>query len=111
MSESELILTLNDSGKSFEIYLEDIITIHLNENRTTPYRWALDKETNTSNLSLQKSHYVLPRNSLFGDNGMLILTFKAKSVDTESIHLKHWCEWEGDDSIIERFNVSISVKD
>ncbi len=109
MSKPELLLTLADSGKSFEVYPEEIITVHLNENRTTPYRWVLDKETNINILPLQKMHYALPEKPQFGEGGTLILSFRAKSVGITSIHLKHWCKWE--DSTIGRFDVTISVKE
>ncbi|WP_049752959.1 protease inhibitor I42 family protein [Psychromonas ingrahamii] len=108
---SKLTLMLDDTGKSFEVRRGDIITIQLKENRTTPYRWKLKSDTETHILPLQDSRYSLPKEPKFGEDGVLTLTFKAISVGTASIQLKHWCEWEGESSVSDRFDVSISVVD
>lgn len=105
------MLNIYDSGKSFEIHLGDVITVHLNENPTTPYRWVLDKETNNNILSFVESHYALPENPQFGEGGIRSLIFKTKSEGAATIQLKHWCAWEGESSIIERFEVTILVKE
>jgi predicted secreted protein len=110
MSESDLNLNINDSGKSFEIQIGDVITVHLKENPTTPYRWELDNGSGNDVLSFVKSHYVLSESPQFGEGGMRSMTFKAISVGAANIQLKHWCKWEGDASIIEKFEAKITIR-
>ena len=50
-----LTLTATDNGKSFQLNVGDEIVIHLKENPTTGFRWAID-QADDSILSLQGQH-------------------------------------------------------
>lgn len=106
---SVLTIVQEDKGKSFEVHLDDAIVIRLPENPTTGYRWAIDK-VDEKLLELQESDFTPPSEPRLGAGGWRTLTFKAKSIGTSHIQLKHWREWEGDDSIIERFDVTIRIR-
>jgi inhibitor of cysteine peptidase len=103
---SELNLTQADSGKSFEVHKDDAIVIRLKENPTTGYQWAVEKADDRISTS-----FSLPEDAKIGGGGTRVFIFKPKTADTAHIQLKHWREWEGDDSIIERFDVTIVVRD
>ncbi len=106
---SELRLAQADTGGTFEVHLGDGIVIELEENLTTGYQWELvsvDEEI----AGLHSSEYSLPDHAKIGEGGRRILTFEARSVGSTEIHLKQYRPWEGDPSIIERFDVTLKVK-
>ena len=104
---SQITLTEADKGASFTLKKDDIILIQLKENPTTGYRWMLIEDTNI--ISLESKKIILPEDPKIGEGGIRQFEFKAISSGTEKIHLKHWCEWEGDKSVIELFDVKIVV--
>lgn len=106
---SELNLTQADKGKSFEVHRDDVIVIRLKENPSTGYRWAVDKADDRI-LAFQSSEFSLPADTKIGGGGMRTFAFKAKTADTVHIQLKHWREWEGNDSIIDRFDVTVVAR-
>lgn len=106
----ELTLTQADKGKSFEIERSDLIIIGLKENPTTGYKWAVERADDRI-LGLQGSEFYLPEDSRVGEGGTRVFTFKAKAAGTSRIKLKHWREWEGSDSVIDRFDATIVVND
>ena len=107
---SELKLTQADKGKSFEVHRDDVIVIYLKENPTTGYRWAVHVADDKI-LALQSSEFSVPEDPKIGQGGMRVFTFKAKTVGTGQIQLKHYREWEGDDSIIERFAITVVLRE
>lgn len=105
---SELRLAQADTGGTFEVHQGDGIVIELEENLTTGYQWELvsvDEEI----AGLHSSEYSLPDDAQIGEGGRRILTFEAHSVGSTEIHLKQYRPWEGDRSIIERFDVTLKV--
>lgn len=107
---SVLKLPQTDKGKSFKVHSDDIIVIRLEENPTTGYRWEVDKADDEI-LTLQSSDFSLAEGPRIGGGGMRIFILKAKSAGTAHIELKHWRKWEGEDSVIKRFDVTIMVRD
>ena len=105
----EIKLTQNNNGQSFDIRQDDIITIALRENPTTGYRWTVDR-LNEIAFILQSSDFLLPEDPKFGEGGTRIFVFRVKKVVNTHIQLKHWREWEGDSSIIDRFDVALMVE-
>jgi inhibitor of cysteine peptidase len=105
---SELVLTQADSGRTCEVHPDDVIVVRLEENPTTGYVWAVDK-TDEEIVTLQSSRLLLPQEPKIGEGGTRVFTFRAETTGTASIHLKHWREWEGDASIIERFDITLVV--
>lgn len=105
----DLILTQADTGKSFTVHSGGVVAIQLKENPTTGYRWAIDKSDNTI-LALQSSDFaVLPGTGL-GGGGTRTFTFKAEKPGAVHLQLKQWRGWEGDSSIINRYDVMIQVQ-
>jgi inhibitor of cysteine peptidase len=105
----DLILTQEDTGKSFTVYSGDRIAIQLKENPTTGYRWAIDRSDNTI-LALQSSDFAVLPGTGIGRGGTRTFTFKAEKSGAVHLHLKQWRGWEGDSSIIGRYDVTIQVQ-
>jgi inhibitor of cysteine peptidase len=106
---SELTLREADGGKTLAVQLGDTIAICLPENPTTGYRWAID-QTDSQILALQNSLLALATEAGIGAGGMRTLIFQAKTPGTVQLRLKNWRDWQGDDSVIDRFEVAIQVR-
>ena len=102
-------LTQADNGKSVEVRPGSIITIRLSENPTTGYRWAVDK-IDSDVVVLKSSDYSPAPNTGVGGGGERTLTFEATKAGVAAVHLKLWRDWEGDNSITQRFDVTIQVR-
>jgi predicted secreted protein len=66
-------------------------------------------EVNESVITYQGSIYEATDGSLVGQGGTQTLTFQAANSGESTIHLKYWRSWEGDSSVVERFDVTVTV--
>jgi inhibitor of cysteine peptidase len=103
-----LTLTQTDNGKSLTVGRGEKIVLHLHENPTTGFRWALE-QADDEIVELVESNYSPRSGSGAGGGGQHSWTFTAQKVGSARIGLKLWRAWEGDKSIIERFTVTIRV--
>ncbi len=67
----------------------------------------MDKKT----LELVDSSYTRSFPERIGSGGWRTLTFKAISAGTSPIKLKYWRAWEGDASVVKRFDITVQVND
>lgn len=104
----DLILTQAHTGQSFSVHPGEVIAIQLKENPTTGYRWAIDISDNAI-LALQSSDYAVLPGTGIGGGGTRTLTFKAERPGAVRLQLKLCRSWEGDSSIIDRYDVTIQV--
>ncbi len=105
---SKITLTEADKGKFIEVHKGDEIVIQLKENPTTGYRWAVDKTDNTV-LALQNLGFSPTPGTGIGGGGTRTFTFIVKQPGTVQLQLKLWREWQGDSSIIDRYDVTLRV--
>ena len=105
---SNITLTEADKGKTIDVQQGTEVLIRLNENPTTGYRWAIDQSDDTV-LPLQGSNFASSPSAAVGAGGTRLFTFTANQPGTVHLQLKRWREWQGDSSIIERYDVTIQV--
>src|SRR5664280_376922 len=101
-------LTQTDQGKSISIRPGEVMEISLKENPSTGFRWSLEK-SNDEILELLNSDYIQAFGPEVGSGGKRIWKFKAKKSGDVLLVLKRWRAWEGDKSIVERFDAIIRV--
>jgi inhibitor of cysteine peptidase len=106
--DEDHVLTKDDNGQTVEVNQGDRIRIELESNPTTGYEWALDS-TDETILVYEGSTYEAEDGNRVGQGGIQILTFQAADPGQAEVHLKYWRSWEGDASVIERFDVTITV--
>ncbi len=106
---SKHTLTEADKGKTIEMHQGDRIVIQLKENPTTGYRWAIDK-TDDQVLASQNAEFSPTPGTGIGGGGTRTFTFIAKQPGTVHLQLKLWRSWVGDSSIIDRYDVTIQVR-
>jgi len=98
-----------DSSKSIEVQSGDTVVVRLDENPTTGFQWAIDK-SNDAILTLQDSDYAPAPDSRVGGGGQRVFTFKAQKAGAVDLQLKLWRQWEGDQSITDRFVVILQIR-
>ena len=107
-----LIITLTraDSGKTIALHTNDSLVIRLAENPTTGYRWAIDM-SEMQIIALQADASEADPSGAVGGSGQRVFRFKAIRAGSDTLHLKYWRGWEGAGSIIERFSVTVQVRE
>ncbi len=103
-------LTQADNGKTVEVHVKDRIAIHLEENRTTGYLWNPTETVDEEVLKDIRDDFILPEKPKFGEGGSRVLEYEAKTEGTSPIELKKWRVWEGEDSSIEHFSITVIIK-
>ena len=104
-------LTKANNGQSVEVRQGDEIILRLPENPTTGYRWHIDR---ADGLETEMSEHTTGSdrpdpNPRLGRGGVREFRFRAKEPGARRLDLKHWREWEGERSVIERFGVAIGI--
>lgn len=105
-----LTLKEDDRGRAFTVDQDGSIEVRLRANPTTGYVWALD-EVDDSVLAVHGYEFLLPEDPQFGEGGAQVFSFTATAAGVSVIRLKHWREWEGIGSIIDWFEVTITVRE
>ncbi len=103
-------LTQTDNGKNIKIRLGDRVVVNLKENPTTGYQWTV-AQNNSDVLKLESSDYAPLPGRGEGKGGQRTFTFTAQKVGSATPHFKLWREWQGDKSIVDRFAVTVQVKE
>jgi predicted secreted protein len=96
-------------GKRIQASAGDAIMVYLSENPTTGYRWDIHR-SDEIRLRLVDSSFTPQFGNAVGASGQRVFTFKAHSIGVVDLQLKNRREWEGDNSIIERFGIIVEIK-
>jgi inhibitor of cysteine peptidase len=105
-----LELTQADNGKSVEARPGDLIIIRLPENPTTGFRWTVDK-MDSLRVEAQGSSFSVARDAAVGGGGERTFSFKVKGEGgAGNIGLQLRRPWEGDASVVERYGVTVNVR-
>lgn len=105
LEEQNMILSEQDSGRTVEIGVGEVVTVRLKENPGTGYRWSVDA---TDGLDLIGDRSEV--GGAIGAAGVREFQFRPTKVGSYELHIKNWREWEGESSVVGRFNVRFSVK-
>jgi inhibitor of cysteine peptidase len=112
MSANAVVLTEQDKNKTVSVAVGEAFTVRLSENPTTGYVWAVEGMAEV--LALQSTDYVtdaVPNGEMMvGIGGKKSFVFVAKKVGAVTLKFKEWRPWEGDTSIVNKFDVHTKVK-
>lgn len=106
MSGDLLTLTEADAGRTVRIRLGDHIQLRLAENPTTGYRWTADAP---AGLRLVQDTN-LPVACAPGAGGLRLLDYVAEAPGSIALVLRCQRQWEGADSAIVTFSLTIEVQ-
>jgi inhibitor of cysteine peptidase len=103
-------VTAADDGSTIPASPGDEIVVALAENATTGYRWHLDQPDGV--LRLVSDGYWQGAETddaepVFGRGGLRQFRLEVTGSGTATLSLKHWREWEGDRSVIDRVTLVI----
>ena len=103
----ELLVLEKDNDRTLEIRQDETVRISLTENATTGYRWAIDRYDSEfiEAVAVEPSYRANP----VGSGGEVGFIFKCKKIGSGQILLKQWRSWEGEASIIKRFNLRLNI--
>jgi inhibitor of cysteine peptidase len=99
-------LTQRDSGGRRTVRVGENLTVVLNENPTTGYRWHADIDTTT--LQQTDDRYLGPTEPR-GAGGTRRLTFRVLHPDSVHLRLVKRRAWE--DTAVEEFDLDLDVED
>jgi inhibitor of cysteine peptidase len=104
---ADVVVTQRDNGGVVSARVGDHIVLHLAENPTTGYVWAVDA-LDESTLELESSDWQAagPGTGTGGDREWRLAPRRS---GTTRIELKRWRPWAGDASVIERFAVTVEI--
>jgi inhibitor of cysteine peptidase len=100
----QVTLTNDDSGGARTLRLGDEITVILDENPTTGYRWHADIDT--TRLQLTDDHYQGPEHPI-GAGGTRQLTFAPVQPGRTRLHVVKRRPWE--QAVVAEFDVALDV--
>ncbi len=101
-----IILSEKDEGRTVEVSAGSIITVRLIENPTTGYRWKVES---SGTMELVGDSFEGTGGAI-GAAGARVFRFRAVRPGSNTLRIKNWREWEGESSIIGRFNATVLVK-
>ncbi len=101
-----MILSERDNGRTVEVSVGSLLTVRLQENPTTGYSWSVEA---ANGLGKVEDSFEAG-GAAIGAAGVRVLQFRATRPGSHELRLKNWREWEGEDSVINRFGINIIVK-
>jgi len=102
-----LILTAADNGRAVDVHLGDDVALRLPENATTGYRWAVDYAD--ANLVDVSEEQPVSTSENMGGGGEAQWSIKTRAAGATSIKLKRWRPWEGESSVVERYEITLRI--
>jgi inhibitor of cysteine peptidase len=100
------VIDEQQSGASIELPRGEVLAIRLKENAATGYRWSVDA---ADGLQLQEDSSHAGAGNAPGAAGFHEFRFDAAQPGTHDVRLKHWRDWQGEGSVIGRFQVTVRV--
>ena len=94
-------------GQTIAAHVDDLIALELPSNPTTGYKWAF-ASIDESLIVVESADYHAA-NTAIGSGGAERWMLRARFPGTTRIELKRLRPWEGDRSIVERFNVTLRI--
>jgi len=101
-------LVASDQGRTVEVALGDTLLLSLPENPTTGHVWAVDGDT--SPVTVLASEFSRSHTDRMGASGVRTLRVKPTQTGTLQLRLKRWRSWEGNPSVVERFELTVQVR-
>ncbi len=105
---AEYIFGEKDNGALVQVRRGTRITIELNENPTTGYRWMISSIDETF-LVPAGDDFVPPDQKSRGAGGLRRFFFRAKSAGSTALTLINKRAWQRDDQAVGAFNLIICI--
>jgi len=101
------VLTSANNGGSIELHVGNRVVIRLPENPSTGYHWAIES-VDVSLAEIKEGEFI-PASQMAGAGGEAQWLLKAKAPGMTAVKLKRWRPWEGERSIVERYQITLQI--
>jgi inhibitor of cysteine peptidase len=101
-------LTEADNGRTTVVARGETIRIRLRDAPGTGFQWKIEL-SDPDVLEVLESDYLQSAGPGVGGAGQRLSLMRAKAVGSVRLSAKRWRPWEGEQSVVERFAVSIQV--
>ena len=105
---AEYVFGEKDNGASVQVERDAKITIELNENPTTGYRWIISS-IDEAFLACEGDAFVPPGQKTPGAGGLHRFFFRAKSEGSTALTLINKRAWQRDDQAVGTFKLAIRI--
>ena len=102
-------LGIEDSGATRSAAVGDIVSVRLAETATSGFRWTVDY-VDDHVLRPAGDAVALDAADDRGAPGERTLQFEVVGHGLGDLRLKRWRDWQGDDSVVERFAVTVDAR-
>jgi inhibitor of cysteine peptidase len=106
-AKMSLVFSTADNGRTVELHVGDEVALRIPENATTGYRWAIDS-ADANLVDIKEGQYVSTSEKM-GGGGEAQWLITAKAPGATSIKLKRWRPWEGESSVVERYEITLRI--
>jgi inhibitor of cysteine peptidase len=100
-----MVLSETDRDRTVTINKGSVLTVRLKENPTTGYRWFVSM---IEGIEIISDHN--DAGGPIGASSVRVFKFRLNKTGSYNLKMKHWREWEGEASVIDRFNIKIIVQ-
>lgn len=105
----EISLSQSDNGKTISAAPKQTLSINLESNVTTGFKWNLVGEPDGRILKLVSSKYIEPNNPIPGKGGSENWKFQAVAVGTTTLKLQYFRPFDPK-QIAGEFTITVTVK-
>ena len=111
-SSKEVKLDIGDSGSQVEVKKDQFLTISLESNPTTGYRWEVMKINDTMLEQIGESEFKSSQSEdVVGAGGVEFLRFETVGVGTTYLQLGYRRLWEQDVTPLMLYSLSIVIRE
>ena len=105
---AESIFNEKNKGASVDVQRGAKITIELQENPTTGYRWTISS-VDEAFLQSEGDEFLPPNQTTPGAGGLRRFLFRAKGAGSTAVTLISKRAWQRDDQAVSAFNLRICI--
>jgi inhibitor of cysteine peptidase len=102
------LLTEADNGKTVDLRVGEEARVRLSENASTGYQWAVESADEALAQIGEAVHFPGPADRV-GGSGSVQWVLRAKAPGRRRVSFKYWRPWEGDRSIVKRFEITLRI--
>jgi inhibitor of cysteine peptidase len=108
LSVAQLVFSEKDNGASVEVPPQARITIELQENPTTGYRW-IPQKVDRAVLAAAGDEYVPGDQGGLGAGGTRKFFFHARTAGTITLYFLHKRPWQADETAVGKFQITVRI--
>jgi len=105
---AEYVFGEKDNGASVQVQCDAKITIELNENPTTGYRWTISN-IDAALLMPEGDEFLPPDHKTPGAAGLRRFFFRVKNEGSTTLTLINKRSWQRDDQAVDSFNLTVRI--